>query len=102
MTFSLAQKKIRVYFAFKCLVQDLRGGVEKMASFLGKSVTEEQLVKLTEHLRFDNFAKNGAVNNEIGKQFGILNQSGNFIRKGLSNRELLNLYNLDNWISRLR
>ena len=53
-----------------------------MASFLGKSLTEEQLSKLTQHLRVDQFAKNEAVNYEICKELGFMNNSGNFIRKG--------------------
>jgi hypothetical protein len=42
------------------------------------------LSKLTEHLRFDNFAKNETVNCEIGKEIGLMNNSGHFIRKGIS------------------
>lgn len=42
----------------------------------------EQLDKLTEHLRFDNFKKNEGVNNEAGKKMGIMNLEGNFCRKG--------------------
>ena len=52
-----------------------------MAKFLGKELSGEQLTKLTEHLRFDNFSKNEAVNLEIGKELGFMNQNGNFIRK---------------------
>lgn len=65
-------------------MQDLRGEIQKIAKFLGKTLTEDQLVKLTEHLRFDNFAKNETVNCEIGKEIGLMNNSGNFIRKGIN------------------
>ena len=54
----------------------------KIATFLGKSLTDEQLTKLTEHLGFNKMKNNAAVNNEIGKEFGILKQKGHFIRKG--------------------
>lgn len=65
------------------LTQDLRGGIVKISEFLGKPLSEDQLTKLTEHLRFDNFAKNETVNCEIGKEIGLMNNSGNFIRKGI-------------------
>jgi len=68
-------------------VQDLRGGIVKIANFLGKSLTDQQLTKLTEHLGFDSMKKNSAVNNEIGKEFGILKQQGHFIRKGAVAKE---------------
>lgn len=49
---------------------------------MGKNPSEEQLSQLTAHLRFDSFSKNEAVNAEIGKELGFMNNSGNFIRKG--------------------
>ena len=63
-------------------MQDLRGEVEKVAQFLGKSLTEEKMTKLLEHLKFDNISKNESVNFEIGKKIGFMNQDGAFIRKG--------------------
>ena len=45
-------------------------------------MTEEQLEKLTEHLRFDKFKQNEAVNGENEKELGFLNTNGNFLRKG--------------------
>ncbi|KAI9553518.1 hypothetical protein GHT06_021436 [Daphnia sinensis] len=72
-----------LHFVFyEDLKRNLRGEIEKIAKFLGKTLTEDQLVKLTEHLRFDNFAKNETVNCEIGKEIGLMNNSGHFIRKG--------------------
>lgn len=68
-----------------------------MASFLGKSLTEEQLSKLTQHLRVDQFAKNEAVNYEICKELGFMNNSGNFIRKGIFLVNLVSFENLKNW-----
>ena len=63
-------------------LQNLRGEIEKISQFLGKKLSDDQLSKLTEHLRFDNFAKNETVNCEIGKEIGLMNNSGHFIRKG--------------------
>lgn len=71
-------------------LQDLRGGIQKVASFLGKSLSEEQLMKLTEHLRVDQFAKNEAVNYEVCKELGFMNNSGHFIRKGIQSERTIN------------
>ncbi len=57
-----------------------------MVNFLGKSLSEEQLSRLTEHLRIDQFAKNEAVNYEVCKELGFMNNTGHFIRKG-NNRQ---------------
>ena len=60
----------------------MRGEIEKVATFLGKSFSDEQLGKLTEHLKFENFQKNESVNNESGKKMGAMNEDGRFIRNG--------------------
>merc|ERR1712071_348807 len=74
-----------LHFVFyEDLKTDLRGEIVKIATFLGKSLTDEQLTKLTEHLGFNKMKNNAAVNNEIGKEFGILKQKGYFIRKGIT------------------
>jgi hypothetical protein len=64
----------------------LRGEIEKVATFLGKSYSDEQLGKLTEHLKFENFQKNESVNSESGKKFGAMNEDGRFIRNGIDFR----------------
>lgn len=61
-----------------------------MVNFLGKSLSEEQLSRLTEHLRIDQFVKNEAVNYEVCKELGFMNNTGHFIRKG-NNRQQLSL-----------
>ena len=67
-------------------LQNLRGEIAKVAKFLGKQLSEDQLNKLTEHLRFDNFKNNEAVNNEAAKEMGLFNKEGSFIRKGRLNQ----------------
>ena len=52
------------------MIQNLRGEIEKVASFLNRSLTEAQINKLTEHLSFNNFKNNELVNNEGGKRAG--------------------------------
>ena len=63
----------------------MRCEIEKVVNFLGKKLTDQQLAKLTDHLRFDNFEKNPSVNNEDGKKQGFFNEDGKFCRKGITN-----------------
>ena len=60
----------------------MRGEIEKVAKFLEKPLTEEQLTQLREHLKVDNFAKNESTNFEIGKTVGMMHDNGKFVRKG--------------------
>ena len=53
-----------------------------MAEFLNKSPTEEQLIKIMEHLKFDVMANNESINKESAKKVGAMNPDGKFIRKG--------------------
>lgn len=46
-----------LYFA-----QDLLGVIKKIATFFGKSYSEEEFAKLEKHLNIDNFRKNPMVN----------------------------------------
>nr|CAH0104482.1 unnamed protein product [Daphnia galeata] len=70
------------FMFYEDMKRDLRGEIEKVAAFLGKSYSDEVMAKLTEHLKFDNFQKNESVNNESGKKMGAMNEDGRFIRKG--------------------
>lgn len=65
--------------------QDLRAEIERVAAFLGRCISKEELDKLTEHLGFDSFSRNLSVNYEMGKQLGMLNLNGRFMRKGIFN-----------------
>lgn len=71
-----------LFVFYEDLKRDLKGETAKVAAFLGKSMSEEELERLRSHLCFDNFAKNDAVNNEFGKELGIIKPCGRFIRKG--------------------
>ncbi len=78
--------KVICHFIFMYVLywsrKDLRGEIVKVAAFLNQTPTDEQLDKITEHLRFDNFEKNESVNNEPVKKLGLMNLDGKFIRKG--------------------
>ena len=69
---------------YKIFQQDLLGEIRKVATFLGKSLSEEQLTGLREHLKFDKFSKNESVNMEMVRELGGINPDGHFIRKGIA------------------
>ncbi|VEN44378.1 unnamed protein product [Callosobruchus maculatus] len=46
------------------MIKDLPGMIRKVASFLERPLSDEQVVKLRDHLSFDSMKKNPAVNNE--------------------------------------
>ncbi len=74
----------------------MRKEIEKVATFLNKPLSDEQLNELRERLRFENFAKNEAVNFETLKKFGAMDPDGHFIRKGIfQNSRLIYTYNLN-------
>jgi len=70
------------FIFYEDMKRDLRGEIKKVADFLQKPLTEEQLDGLTEHLRIDNFAKNEAVNKKSMKNSSPFFGGGDFIRKG--------------------
>jgi hypothetical protein len=55
-----------------------------MAAFLNKTLTEEQIEKLVDHVQIDKFAKNDSVNMAREIQAGLSNEGQTFIRKGMS------------------
>ena len=72
-----------LFIFYEDMKKNLRGEVEKVARFLGKPLTEENMTKLLEHLKFENISKNESVNFEIGKKIGFMNLDGAFMRKGI-------------------
>ncbi|XP_046437572.1 sulfotransferase 1B1-like [Daphnia pulex] len=71
-----------LFLFYEDLKKDLLGEIKKVATFLDKSLSEEQLKNLKEHLKFDTFSKNESVNMEMAKKLGGFNPDGHFIRKG--------------------
>ena len=66
--------------------RDLPGVVRRVATFLGRSVKEEQVAALAEHLSFSSMAANTAVNKaEVVAEWQRLHgggTGGSFMRKG--------------------
>ncbi len=70
------------FIFYEDLKKDLGGQLEKLARFLGKEISKEQLEHLKEHLKFESIEKNEAVNNEASRKRGTMKEDGKFIRKG--------------------
>ncbi|XP_075969854.1 sulfotransferase 1C4-like [Anticarsia gemmatalis] len=71
-----------LFLFYEELIKDLPAAVLRVADFLGKELTEEQLARLCDHLSFENFRKNESVNYQSLREFGLLTPDENFIRKG--------------------
>uniref|UniRef100_A0A2A4KBH0 Sulfotransferase domain-containing protein n=1 Tax=Heliothis virescens TaxID=7102 RepID=A0A2A4KBH0_HELVI len=71
-----------LFLFYEELIQDLPAVIRRVADFLGKEVTAEQLAHLCDHLSFDNFKQNDSVNFEELREYGVLSPDEKFIRKG--------------------
>lgn len=60
--------------------QDLRGEIKRAASFFNKSLSENELDVLEDHLDFKNFKNNESANWEYFRKSGSF--EGDFMRKG--------------------
>lgn len=63
-------------------MQDLPTEIRKIAAFLNKTLTEEQVAKLVDHVVVDKFAKNESVNMAREVSAGLTNEGYSFVRKG--------------------
>ncbi|KOB65306.1 Sulfotransferase, partial [Operophtera brumata] len=71
------------YRSLKMYEFDLPAAIRRISTFLNKSYSDEQIKGLCEHMKFENFQKNEAVNLDFLKEFDVFvpfEQS--FIRKG--------------------
>ncbi|CAH1973216.1 unnamed protein product [Acanthoscelides obtectus] len=90
------------------MVKDPPAMIKRVAEFLGKKLTAEQLTKLADHVSVDSMKKNRAVNNEpmIERRraaFGLGKTNENHIRKGKADsykEEMLPelIVKMDKWI----
>ncbi|XP_043231475.1 sulfotransferase family cytosolic 1B member 1-like [Amphibalanus amphitrite] len=61
-----------LFLFFEDMKRDLRGTIQKVADFLGKSLTKEQLDGLEFNLHFDNMKKNPWVNKSMAYAYSPL------------------------------
>ncbi|KAG5316748.1 ST1C4 Sulfotransferase, partial [Acromyrmex insinuator] len=51
-----------MFLFYENLIKDLPGNIKKIATFFDKTYSDEQIAKLEEHLKIENFRKNSMVN----------------------------------------
>ncbi|KAL4714545.1 hypothetical protein ACJJTC_006591 [Scirpophaga incertulas] len=73
-----------LFLFYEDLVKDMPTQIRKVAKFLGKSMSDEQVDLLSEHLRFDNFKKNKSLNYDILQELCVSKANKSFVRKGKS------------------
>ncbi|XP_026674212.1 sulfotransferase family cytosolic 1B member 1 [Ceratina calcarata] len=71
-----------LFLMYEEMKKDQVGAIKKTAEFLGKTVTEEQIGELSEHLKFSKMATNPAINLEHILPQKDLPDDDKFIRKG--------------------
>ncbi|XP_023934547.2 luciferin sulfotransferase [Bicyclus anynana] len=73
-----------LFLIYEEVTKDLPGAVRRVADFFGKTLSDEQVCRLVDHLSFDNFKKNKSVNMESLQQSGVFTIEGAFVREGKS------------------
>ncbi|CAH2240196.1 jg1761 [Pararge aegeria aegeria] len=73
-----------LFLFYEEVTKDLPRAIQRVANFFGKTLSDDQVNKLADHLDFDNFKKNKSVNLEYLQENGIFRSDGAFIRKGKS------------------
>ncbi|KAL0894132.1 hypothetical protein ABMA27_014169 [Loxostege sticticalis] len=71
-----------LFLFYEDMLKDLPSTVRKVADFLGKSVTDEQVTRLCDHLSFQNFKKNPMLNYETLREIAMMDKDRTFLRKG--------------------
>ncbi|XP_011684337.1 PREDICTED: sulfotransferase 1C4-like [Wasmannia auropunctata] len=59
---AIRDKANMLFLFYEDLIKDLPGTIKKIAAFFGKAYSDEQIAKLAEHLKIENFRKNPMVN----------------------------------------
>ncbi|XP_037072252.1 sulfotransferase 1C4-like [Pollicipes pollicipes] len=71
------------FLFFEDMKRDLKSQIRRVATFFGKSYSDQQVEKLAEHLHIDNFKKNPHVNKEDARAKALMYPDrGNFVRQG--------------------
>lgn len=73
-----------LFLKYEELVKDLPNGVRKIAAFLGKSLSDDDISRICEHCSVDNMRTNNMVNLSYWRDVKYVNDNapGGFINKG--------------------
>ncbi|XP_028281801.1 amine sulfotransferase-like [Parambassis ranga] len=72
-----------LFITYEEMIQDLHSAVEKISSFLGKELTDEQLASVVKHSTFNNMRKIPQASYEKVPDDLLSHQNGRFMRKGI-------------------
>ena len=67
---------------FEDMKRDMAPSVKKAARFLGKTISDEMIEAVVDHLSFKKMKKNPAVNKEERRELGLFTGEGCLMRKG--------------------
>ncbi|KAM0730293.1 Sulfotransferase 1C4 [Formica fusca] len=70
-----------LFLFYEEMTCDFPKAIRKVAKFLGKTYTDEEIDKVTNYLKIKNFRNNSMVNYSELRACGII-EEGNFVRKG--------------------
>ncbi|CAG9783938.1 unnamed protein product [Diatraea saccharalis] len=72
-----------LFLFYEELAKDLPAAVRRVAKFLNKNYSDEEVTRLCDHLSIENFKNNKSVNYDVMKELGIsVSGEQSFIRKG--------------------
>ncbi|XP_071446820.1 sulfotransferase 1C4-like [Hetaerina americana] len=79
----LKEHKNMLFLFYEDMKKDLPATIRKTAAFLGKSYTDEQVIKLVDHLQIDNFRKQPSLQRLMDNVKGMKKDDApGFFRKG--------------------
>ncbi|XP_059622328.1 luciferin sulfotransferase-like [Phlebotomus argentipes] len=85
----MRNEKNILFFTYEDMKKNHPAVIEKTAKFLGKSLTENQILELADHLTFDKMSKNESVDllleiKDMAENFNIrkVDEDFSFVRKG--------------------
>ncbi|EFN66998.1 Sulfotransferase 1C4 [Camponotus floridanus] len=70
-----------LFLFYEEMIHDFPKAIKKVAKFLGKTYNDEEINKVADYLKIENFRNNTMVNGSDFKACGIIDE-GNFVRKG--------------------
>jgi len=73
-----------LFLTYEEMKADLPKVIKRVADFLAKSLTDEEVTTLADHLSFNNMSNNAAVNKEDVVEFAIKLHGGNSIQEAKS------------------
>uniref|UniRef100_A0A8C1AHF8 Sulfotransferase n=2 Tax=Cyprinus carpio TaxID=7962 RepID=A0A8C1AHF8_CYPCA len=78
------EKESILYIFYEEMIADLKGSVEKIAKFLGKSLSQDVMEKIADHCVFKNMKQNKMSNFSLVPEEYMDQKKSEFLRKGIA------------------